>query len=76
MFCFVSLLNFQFYASDIALQLASQGANLIIWDINPTSLAKIEKEISHIGIGKGSTVQTYVVDVSNEKQVQTAAVIL
>ena len=57
----------------MALQLASQGANLILWDINSTTLVNIEQEISRMETG--STVQTNVVDVSDEKEVKKSAVI-
>lgn len=60
----------------MALQLASQGANLILWDINSTTLSKIEKEISRAGVNTGSTVQAHVVDISDEKKVDKSAVTL
>lgn len=56
---------------EMALQLASQGANLILWDINSTTLVNIEQEISRMETG--STVQTNVVDVSDEKEVKKSA---
>ena len=64
------------YFTEMALQLASQGANLILWDINSTTLSKIEKQVSRAGVNTGSTVQAHVVDISDEKKVDKSAVTL